>query len=139
MASRLLTPLMMPAQPFRGFILGGKIHADKSVTHRKGAFVLNGFLRFEALTEDLERLRSKLNLPIDPAMMTRAKSETSRLKDVPVSAYYDAETAQRVREEMAWVFEQGKYSPNPEDADKRIAPPPQKWQGLKLRKLSYQR
>ncbi len=120
---------------FRHYVLERDFHTDKSVTHRKGNFVLNGFLRYEALTEDLERLRTKLNLPIDPKAMVSAKSATSRLKDVPVSAYYDAETTGVILDKLAWIFEQGKYSCNPQDADARTAPPQQKWKGLKRRQI----
>lgn len=124
---------------FRNFVLGGGIHSDKSVTHRKGKFILNGFLRFERLTVDIERLSEKLNLPINSIDLVHAKGKTSRLRDVPISAYYDPDTIQSVREQMAWVFEQGKYSLDPIDADNRIVPPRQKWSSLKRRSQYYKR
>lgn len=122
---------------FRKFVLSGHVRSDKSIAHRKGRFILNGFLRFEALNEDLTRLQKNLNLPIDPLNLPRAKSKTSRLKDFPISEYYDTETEQVVLNQMAWVFEQGKYSPSPKDADTRMVPPQQKWEGLKFEESSH--
>ncbi|WP_264210955.1 sulfotransferase family protein [Leisingera thetidis] len=104
---------------FRRFILEGNMKADKSIVHRKGKFILDGFIRFEALVSDTAEMAERLGLPVNAAEMPRSKDKTSRLSGIPVSDYFDTETARATCDQLAWMFEHGGYSRHPEDANAR--------------------
>lgn len=102
---------------FRDFVLEGRMKDDFGVTHIGRKYAIQDAIRFEDLQADTARICVKLDLPVDSSALPRTKTHTSRPKDRYVADYFDPETTRALREQMAWVFEQYDYPPNPIDCD----------------------
>lgn len=107
---------------FRAFVLSEDWSDDVNVTHVDGAYVIDHAIRYENLKADLAALVNQLGL--DPARvhLPKTKMRKKKRQSLPVSAYFDDETADVVRRRMAWMFERIGYSTDLAEADAPTVP-----------------
>jgi hypothetical protein len=98
---------------FRRFVLERDWDADADIVSIDGRLIVDRFIRFEHLDEDLRAACEGLGLPFDPALLGHEKNMASSRKRYPVADYYDPETIANVRHRLSWVFENFDYPQNP--------------------------
>lgn len=102
---------------FRAFILGGKWQSDEALTHIDGGYIITDPIRYEDLHADLCKVTDSLGVSRSELVFPHLKNRRFMRGDHAVSDFYDATTAQRVRQQFAWVFERFDYAPSPDEAD----------------------
>ncbi len=117
------TPDLDPARgipdQFRDF-LRGKWPNDDVIVSVDGRMVVDHFIRFEFIREDLAMVADRLGLEIDLGDLPHAKDHKARRMAKSIDAYYDDDAIQIVRDRMAWVFDNFDYprSPTPSSSEK---------------------
>lgn len=98
---------------FGEFVLNGRWKDDRMSVRLPGHNVIDHFVRYEHMHEDIERLSKATGLPIalDDLQVTKSMARTRKGHDVP--DYYDTATIARVRKRMAWAFEAIGYPETP--------------------------
>ncbi|MCA0919123.1 sulfotransferase family 2 domain-containing protein [Pseudooceanicola nanhaiensis] len=82
---------------------------DWHVSHIDGTLVLDGVLHQETLNEDLIALGQRLGFDGTALPLPQAKAGIRPSNDLAVADYYDAATADIVRNGFAWMFDLGGY------------------------------
>ena len=82
---------------------------DLDVVAIDGRVVVDRFIRFEHLAEDVSDLAGDLGLSLDFSTLPHAK-DNARSRSAPVATYYSEDIADIVRDRMAWAFAAGGYS-----------------------------
>lgn len=114
-----LDPERSVQEQFREY-LRGKWPNDDVIVSIDGKIVVDHFIRFESIREDLAELCTRIGLEIDLSNLPHAKDHKARRMAKPIDAYYDDETIQIVRHRMAWVFDNFDYpeAPTPSISEK---------------------
>ena len=89
---------------FRLFVNAGGLPIDAAIFTLDGTPCCDIYIRYEALLPDLEATCARLDIPFEPERLGYFKAG-NRLKDIPISDYYDISTADRVRSVFANEFE----------------------------------
>ena len=84
---------------------------DQWVYTAADAPIVDQFIRFECLHEDMSAVCRRLEVPWRPEQLGRYKSEY-RARHEPFSVYYDTASLARVRTKYAWEIEYFGYSPD---------------------------
>ncbi len=101
---------------FRSWIAQGGTVEDRETYLIDGLPCLDDYIRFDHLTDDIERICRHLDLPYDAEALPRFKGGI-RPVGAPVADFYDAETEAIVRARFAWEFESLGYDmPLPDPA-----------------------
>jgi len=100
-------------QRFRRFVLDRNWENDLDIVTLDGRFIVEQMIRFENLVDDLATVCAKLGLPFDRERLPHEKNMSASRKSYPVADYYDSETIARVRERLAWVFDNFDYPDHP--------------------------
>jgi len=77
---------------------------DAQIYVWQGRPVVDDFIRYERLSEDMERICSHLKVPWQPTRMGRYKND-SRKRSESFHEYYTPEAAARVEKAFAWEFD----------------------------------
>lgn len=103
-------------EDFRAFAMTNKWGTDFKMVSINKKPVVDEYIRFESISDDLMRLVSKIKLDPNLLNLPHTKSQASVRKKRAVAEYYDEDIAHHVRNRMAWVFDRFDYSERFEDA-----------------------
>lgn len=99
-------------QEFRAWVKDGGI-PDWAVDRDKylinGSLAVDYFIKYENLNEDVKHVCDKLSVPFNSSRIPQFKRGL-RHHAIPISEYYDKETAMAVKQLFAWEFEHLGYS-----------------------------
>ena len=98
---------------FRDWVLGGRWHDDREITHHDGVYCVELAIRYENLTEDLDRAAERIGLDDDRIVLSHSKNMKSARQGVPTPDYFDPDTIGEVRRRMDWVFDRFAYPDRP--------------------------
>lgn len=101
---------------FRDFILNSRWPSDENITHLGDRYIIDHAVRFEHLAEDIHAVAQALGVPLQEQHPPLTKPNASARKGHTAAEYYDRETIEKVRKQMAWVFDHFDYSDTPQGA-----------------------
>lgn len=102
---------------FEKFVTSFRFDNDKKVTHFGGRMVVDHFIRYESLIDDLENAMNFLGLPPDKSSLAVTKSLRHKRGQRSIAEFYTDRSANAVRKRMRWVFDKFDYSPDPRDSE----------------------
>lgn len=98
---------------FRAAVRARKFNNDKQIVFVGDRFQPKTILRAERLEEDLTALARRKGLDTTRTGLPVTKHSGKRPTEVPLEDWYDTQTIDIVRQDLAWMFEKGGYSDNP--------------------------
>ncbi|MCA0929927.1 sulfotransferase family 2 domain-containing protein [Ruegeria profundi] len=101
-------------EQFRSFVLSGTWSIDWDIVSIDNKLIVDRFIRKEHLVADLKETLAGFGLPENGFKLGHDKSMKERRKGIPVPDYYDPETIDVVRRNMAWVFNTLGYPDQPQ-------------------------
>ncbi|WP_170397162.1 sulfotransferase family 2 domain-containing protein [Ruegeria arenilitoris] len=101
-------------EQFKSFILSGTWSIDWKIVSIDNILIVDRFIRKEHLVADLNGVFADFGLPENSFNLGHDKSMKERRKGIPVPEYYDTETIDTVRRNMAWVFDKLGYPDSPQ-------------------------
>jgi len=81
---------------FRHWVRNGGSVIDRNTYVIDGQICVDYFIRFEQLSDGIRHICERLDIPFEPAKIPRLKSGI-RSGEIPLHAYYDAETVEIVK------------------------------------------
>ena len=100
-------------EQFRHWILQGGYLLDRDKYAIDGKLVLDHYVRYESLTEDIEAVCQRLDVPFEPARLP-AFNAKRRSRGIPLPEYYDSATREAVAQRYAFELDAFGYT-FPED------------------------
>jgi hypothetical protein len=94
---------------FRKWLASSNISSDRKLYLIDGEECVDDYIRYENLTDDIERISNQFGLPYDPQFLPKYKSGY-RNREIALADYYDYETVKLVENEYAWELERFGYS-----------------------------
>ncbi|WP_121631366.1 sulfotransferase family 2 domain-containing protein [Tropicibacter alexandrii] len=100
---------------FRKSVRDGNVSDDRKIVFvrgwlRRDKFVPDTVLHAERLGPDLARLTERLGLESSRTSLPVTKSSGNKARVLPLTEWYDDETADIVRDRLDWMFRAGGYS-----------------------------
>lgn len=105
-------PFSILKKHFNEFILKspkGRLSNDKNIFMIENKPVIDFFVRYEHLTEDLGNLCSKLNIPFN-ANDIGEFNVRPKVRKEHFTEYYSAESKSKILDEFEWVFDNFDYA-----------------------------
>jgi hypothetical protein len=106
---------------FRDYVLNQEWRTDEEVVTLRGARCVDVLLRYECLRNDIDQLATRLEIDPTKVLLPVTKDGKALRKAQPLDAYYDAETIDKVRLKLGWMFDWGGYPDTPAAWDDRMA------------------
>ena len=92
-------PFEVVRRSFEGWVLTQGLPVDRIIYTIDGVPVVDRYIRYERMLEEIEAVCQDLGLPWDPARLRRYKSGT-RQRGEPFADYYTERAAARVAEKF---------------------------------------
>jgi len=99
---------------FTNFVLSEAIWNDLNIVFIDDSFVIDRFIRFETLVQDLHQLCQDVGANVTGIEMPHFKNTSTHRRLHKLHEYYTAETRKYVLNKFAWVFEKAPYAHHPE-------------------------
>ncbi len=107
---------------FRSFCLKSRYAGDADIVMIGDDFVPQDAIRYECLTDDLQRIAKKLGFEEPLETLPKINKGTRKWGDVPVAEFFDDSSIAAVKRKMSWVFENFDYAEVPGDVIQQNAP-----------------